>query len=176
MELHPIFNDCVARYESRYSMMTPWVAGGYRYATDGRICVRQKTNDPNTPTKSGEKRPDPATLDWRREKFSDIAAVLPAIPDHPLWGYSECDACEGGWYTKRAAMEVGTMLLDNHFIRILIRHGAVCYVSRDSKMCYFQVRDDIDGIVMGIYRDHFPANEIYTVERYIEELKTQRKP
>lgn len=43
-----LFKDCCSIKTLRYAIGSPWVKGGYRCATDGRICVRMRTDEPDT--------------------------------------------------------------------------------------------------------------------------------
>lgn len=46
---------CDPKDDSRYSLSTPWIDDGWESATDGRVCVRQRTTQPAT--KDEKRRP-----------------------------------------------------------------------------------------------------------------------
>jgi len=79
----------------RYNLDHPWVRGGYKIATDGRICVRVKTDEPDTVPGEGERYPDIDAL--FKELDEKIAAWHPmptALPyNAPSW--DNCPVCGG---------------------------------------------------------------------------------
>lgn len=97
MKLHPIFAECVAKewLGTRYSIETTWVAGGWLYATDSRICVRCKTDepdsiDPHADTNLARGYPPVAALFVG--KWHDTPLKLPA---EVKCEESKCRDCEG---------------------------------------------------------------------------------
>lgn len=85
---------------TRWDIDCPWVAHGWRYATDGRICVRVPAGgEPNT---VGHRVPLIAEFDGFA---ADLCTVPFAPPDGPWercpvcdgtgYGWRDCDLCEG---------------------------------------------------------------------------------
>jgi hypothetical protein len=181
--MHPIFLDCCAREEGRYSVERPWVSRGYRYATNGMICVRQATADAETPNPANSIGvtiyPDASIIGWERDLYQATPAPLPAIPDRPLLKWQSCnvpDGCDGGYHPVKAIMRAGDVLLQARFVRILNRHGATAYAGLKGYRMRFEVAGGIEGIVMGVTPSYVDADEIYTAERYIEALSAHGEP
>lgn len=102
----------------RYALSTPWVKGGWRYATDGRICVRVTTDEADSPTynEDGLKRPGADRLfdDFPPDGFEDMPKSLDEqvddAPDAPrLCECAKlvlCPKCKGDdWCDKCVAWE-----------------------------------------------------------------------
>ena len=73
-EVPPIFYDCCTDdpplYVNRFDFSKPYVRGGYIYATNGCICVRVKTDEPD----QGD-GPPCETLPWNQWPKSDLIAL-----------------------------------------------------------------------------------------------------
>ncbi len=84
--------------DGRYALTTPWVKGGWRYATDGRICVRTPTTEPDSPkyNEDGLKRPDAAGLFSRfpDSGFYELPATLDEETSRDEDAWRECDCAE----------------------------------------------------------------------------------
>lgn len=87
-EVHPIFEDCKAKESTRYAINYVWVKRGYRVATDGCICVREKCDAPDS-EELGAPFPDERGLGWDRKMHS--FAPLPTYEDT----YDKCTECKG---------------------------------------------------------------------------------
>lgn len=119
---------------TRYSLDRPWILGGWRYATDGRICIRIKTNSPdNVEWKRGSCRdwyvrtddrdeprvPDVSGIGWKHFLIDDwqpwpdanyVDGNVPCEADGCDVDYdpSACQACEGkGTVTGPAYQQMG---------------------------------------------------------------------
>lgn len=87
--LDPIFADCVADEDGRYTLTEPWIRQGFIYATDGRIAVRQPITQPDTtdygsPANAGQMFDD--------SKLTGKAITLPDIGPEPS---AICTDCKG---------------------------------------------------------------------------------
>lgn len=163
--MHPIFRDCVAREPGRYSLTEPFVISGYIYATDGRICVRQKTDLPDTTREDGREYPPVGGLSWA--SLAGEPAPLPSIPDKPVW--KVCICCERcvAWTSRRAVLAFGEVLLISQYIRILLRHGATAFAAKAGEPVRFVIGEEIEGLLMPI--NSAPnCPEVWTPEQYAQ--------
>lgn len=88
-----IWTDFAARpgMVARYPIHKPWVANGYKYASNGWICVRQKCDEPATEGTW----PDAASLFNRpRATWSETPLTIPDIKPKT----EECSWCNGKGY------------------------------------------------------------------------------
>jgi hypothetical protein len=98
------FCDPDSDNESRYALGKPWVRGGYQYATNGRIAVRQPTSEPDTD--DGKRRPNKTILEILKPS-----------------------SCTEPWPTFRIKrMDDGTDGIDSADTEIAGRLTAGCYV------------------------------------------------
>lgn len=183
--IHPIFMDCVGKENVRYAIAHPWVSGGYRYATDGRIIVRQRTDEPDSPEADGIKYPPAKNLGWDRAKYAADPLTLPDIPDEDIvkecprcagmgrrdcdMGHDhECDSCEGeGEHVETCWFEVGPVLLASPLVRIINRHGAKVFSGGTDKPVRLELELwGIEGIVMPGSRPDCNTKRIWTASRY----------
>jgi hypothetical protein len=93
---------------SRYAISSPWVRGGWEYATDGRIAVRLPTITADT----AEDETGPLLPAFQKfDQYMDAAKCTQPWPDVPYClhcfgegqiGCKGCgtDDCEGGCYSK----------------------------------------------------------------------------
>jgi hypothetical protein len=145
-ELPQIFRDCVAKEDGRYSISKPFIAGGYIYATDGRICVRMPVPpDGIDGLDASTKNPDPSTVGWEGPFHADASPVPELTPDETkdcvcCGGQGihrcevECADCDGtGEITEINATPVGICLLGNNYLRILAANEAAIYMRKDGK-------------------------------------------
>lgn len=76
---------------SRYALDKPWNKGGFTFATDGRVCVRLPTSEPDT------------VDDQRSPKIEDT--LFEGTGDWQKWPkVKKCGKCENG-YAKRDCRE-----------------------------------------------------------------------
>lgn len=92
-KIHPIFHACVDEGGGIFSTDKIAVRDGWRFASDGRVIVRQRTDEPNTDWKS----PDQEQAPWGREKYADIAIAIPDLGEQPMIA---CCECKGKWRGK----------------------------------------------------------------------------
>lgn len=162
MNLHPIFAECVASpdEEMRYALKAPFVRGGFVYATDGRICVRAKSDAPDTEGQF----PDTAGLGWNRDT-SVVIALPEQLPEQPVNkctgckgnGFVQCDFghehscedCDGkGNVRPTVRVKVGESDINLRWASILKRHGCVLYKPAKPTAPIYFTFDGGDGIVM----------------------------
>lgn len=145
--IHPIFDECKAKELSRYAIDRTWVFGGHVYATDGRIVVRSKTDEPDTP-KEGHGWP-PAYGLFTDTKRSDKPLVMPSKCKPIVNSCRECNGC-GEWYCNCPdcanehpcdSCEDGKVIewpvyifadiiaLGGRYVDILVRHTCTAYPS-----------------------------------------------
>ncbi len=91
---HADLTPFCARSDSRYVISTPWVAGGWRYAADGRIAVRVPAG--GEPDTVDERKLPPAGEVFARPGV-DFAACSEPLPTgeylvHPI---DRCPRCAG---------------------------------------------------------------------------------
>lgn len=86
--LDPIFADCVGK-SGRYTIGRPWVRGGFAYATNGRIVVRQ----PVTLQDTTHNAPDALAM-FNESKPSGTIILLPDIGPNRS-ATMLCDECHG---------------------------------------------------------------------------------
>lgn len=117
--------------ETRASLMTPWVFNGWQYATDGRICIRIKTDemdDSNEPYK----RPDVSMLfaDFNVEGLEPFeiptldGVILHECEDCDGTGEQTCDMghkhecpeCDDGTFEEWPKKEIGGHLFSERFL------------------------------------------------------------
>jgi hypothetical protein len=80
--------------ETRMAICTPFVRDGWKYATDGRICVRILTTEPDD-SNEPYKRPDASAL----FKGFNVDGLEPfEIPTIKGVKIIECDSCNGDGY------------------------------------------------------------------------------
>ena len=88
-EHHPIFDDCMADEDSYYGLNCLQVKDGWQYASDGRIAVRERCNDPDTINKK--------TIDWNHAFVGGTYRNEPTLI--PSTNYdlepSTCNKCNG---------------------------------------------------------------------------------
>lgn len=78
----------------RYRRTTPWVQGGWRYATDGIICMRMPSQESDT-SPSSDGVPFPPAPDLF-EKFEAAKCIMPWPKESPIHRATEkCPACYG---------------------------------------------------------------------------------
>lgn len=145
--LHPIFVDCCANQNGRYTVDRSFVKNGWRYATDGRIVVRESTDELETKVPLDcPPFPDCSSLAWtdpvigimklpdaidecvreRCECCRGSAAIECADPNCDF--RHEC-ACETGYHESEAAdfYEIldGKLAvrISAVYLRLLIKHG-----------------------------------------------------
>lgn len=99
--LHPIFAECCAKEDGRYTYTAPFVRDGYLCATDGRILVRIKSDAAPT---AGD-TPPISDLGWDRASFRDVPLSLPPIP---VVVTEECSECEGRGLTVKCPECLGS--------------------------------------------------------------------
>ena len=166
-ELRLMFQRFCATENSRYAIKTPWVHGGYLWATDGHVCVRAKVEDADDV--SEYKFPDATVLTWSRDKYSATATELPKATKSP-WvlceecggdgicthcGDGKCTACEGeGGEFRNNAIKVGGALLAERYINLLRSRGVteifepvVGPIGSNARPVYF-VGDWFEGLLM----------------------------
>jgi len=177
-DIHPIFADCCAKEDSRYAMQSPWIAGGYRYATDGRIIVREATTEPDTSHETNRRSPDPTQLGWNKARLVELKLPT-SIPDPMLvkcldcmnWPKKErqhCETCNGTetileynpyLYSFDRRHQARVAAIGAHYLRILIRHNVKSIERVSDQMFRFRlggtvfplgiIRGGIVGLVMG---------------------------
>lgn len=142
-----LLRACCAKEASRYSVTEPWVAGGFRIASDGRVLVR-------LPTTAADSKPPkgvmyPPTDDVLKGVFVDDGV---ACPDPGPERVAECERCRGlgiarcdldhehdcpdcggrGQLVEGFPIEIGhtgVFIKDEH-ARLLCRFRAVMFVAR----------------------------------------------
>lgn len=78
---------------TRYSIDAPWVADGWRYATNGTVIVRVPTTEPDTD--DGQRRPDGGL--W----FRDLPVCSEPWPEHGgEMKHPDCATCKGTGRTR----------------------------------------------------------------------------
>ena len=179
-ELHPIFKECCLKTSTRYAMDHPFSQGGYWCATDGRILVRQKTDEPD----SDGKYPDTASV-WRADELYEPEPM-------PLDVTAECKNCDGsetqkceecqgtgecvcrcdhehecGYCDGRGSWDcrcnlgkhydAGTYLIAGGFVRLILKHGGLIFQPKDkaaNKTPFrFTIGDSIEGLVMPMEKE-----------------------
>ncbi len=141
MSLHPIFNECCDP-KSPYDIKEPFRIREYVYATDGRICVRVRLDDPSIGTPL--RIPPANILDWTPPTSEELS--LPEVSGSGLLecgickgigrvtlysdyeitpgGTEECWECEGAGYQRDLTQEpVGTAFFARRYISLLRSHG-----------------------------------------------------
>jgi hypothetical protein len=186
--LHPIFAECCAGEDSRYAIREPWVAGGFRYATDGRIVIRQKTGDPDTPRGDRGPWPPAHSLHWDAALYSPDAVPVPQVEVQMV----PCDECAGKgeleWKRKdrwcetlrkmlpcencggtgevpndTATVNVGDVKMLVRLAAILCRHGAKAWPSKENRYgrpLRFAVDGGAGGEIEGLVMPSGRAEEI----------------
>jgi hypothetical protein len=157
----------VSQDESRPSIITPWTAGGWTYATDGRICVRLATSNPDDEDNALERRPNAATL------FDFESTTLEAFPLPELKGvtrntcevclglgrkccdlghWHECD-CDNGWDERWPIVDIGGARLSERYLwKIKDIPGLRLYPRKSPLTTYFTF-DGGNGLVSSVWRD-----------------------
>jgi len=171
-DIHQIFNESCGDNTGRHSIASPWVRGGVRYATDGRILVWQKCDEPDT----ADINP-PNTVDVIRNavgegKHESEPVAIPEFEFAPLMemcdncnGRGLCDKCEcetehecgecgGSGEVSRSLVPI--QLADKYwvmdmYLERLRRHGATVYLpTRKAHAAYFTIDGGIEGVVMPV--------------------------
>lgn len=186
-----LFSECCAKESGRYMMAAPWVAHGFRWATDDRVCVRQPTTEADT---MGGLFPPVLTLDWDKSAYPIGPVELPEIPDVAIM--DECCECEGsgkdfaieklacddcggtGRVERFVGMRIGKseVLLQAKYIRLLRRHGCRVWRQRGSSLMTpirFEADGGIEGIVMPCA--YSPIDIPLTAAEYAAECAKQKK-
>lgn len=189
MNLHPIFQDCVAREMGRYKIETPWVAHGYAWATNGRISVRQPCDLPESPVTDTVRYPDGRALRWDAPGVHPVIALPTSIPDpiYPDCGYCQgaghrwtprgrqydCPDCDGGGkdaierFARYAFSRTPWLAMRAGLLRVLIKHGVreiepVGPRFGNGAAIYRFRLGDITGLVGGLGQDDENENQIVT--------------
>jgi len=175
-DIHPIFYESCGDDTGRHSISKPWVRDGVRYATDGRILVWQKCNEPDTP---GINPPNAALLIRDlvgKGKHESEPVAIPEFDFPPLMEMCdncngrglcdkcdcetehECGECEGAGEVCRSLVPI--QLADKYWVMDLYlerlrRHGATVYLpKRKARAAYFTVECGIEGLVMPVDHTH----------------------
>lgn len=129
---------------SRYSIDKPWVKGGIRYATDGRVCVAipatgQPDSDGKFPNASEIMemfRRDGAFLPWPRELSLDDARIESGGID-----------VDGEEFERLfIKQKIGTLYIDALYSKKISQLPSVRYIAGE-KAVYFQF-DGGEGVLM----------------------------
>jgi RecJ-like exonuclease len=90
-----------AKERTRYNLETPFVIEGYEYFSDGRICIKRKTDKPNTTDKAPDFE-DCFDLSKQVQLENGIEIKLPDLSDDNCpycrgtgKEFVECDECSG---------------------------------------------------------------------------------
>lgn len=152
-DLHPIFTDCCAKENTRYAIARPWVSGGFVYATDGIICVRQPSDGPDSPQPDGATWPPAGDVyDVYGDMETSRIIQIPPLELEASECTDKCEACRGRKYISfdthgRGAITceqcdgLGTytwqqwpvikfghlMFFNGRYISILLNHGIVAF-------------------------------------------------
>jgi len=173
-DIHPIFNESCGDDSGRHTLSNPWVRDGVRYATDGRILVWQKCNEPDTP----DINPPNAELLIRdlvgKGKHESEPVTIPEFDFPPLMKTCdncngrglcdkcecetehECGACDGSGEVARSRVPI--QLADKYrvmdlYLDCLRRHGATVYLpTHKARPAYFTIDGGIKGVVMPVDR------------------------
>lgn len=87
-----MFEKCVGNAAFRYDLSTPFVRGGFRYATNGHIAVREQTSDDDTEPR------DKPFAPCEKLPFGFVGGewlTLPVLTRGQAEGLGMCLACEG---------------------------------------------------------------------------------
>jgi hypothetical protein len=130
-----VFCDPTTGPETRYDLSTPWVYDGWRYATDGRICVRELApGEPSSPDVRAV-----GSTKGNRPRAHDIFAGFPKkgfTGDWPAAEYGEdkrecsccgvlheCEKCNGRGHEYKASMIAGRRIAGWAVARIGLLDG-----------------------------------------------------
>ena len=187
-EHHPIFDECKhTEDDTRFSMNQLWVSGGYLYATDGRICVRSKTDEPDTPDTQGRfpkaagvfagvHSAKPLVLPRKdiNRSFRNPCEVCDGRGEHRcncpdcMTVHHDCEECDGkGYYTYYQSFILGDLVcLNGRYLEILTKHGCTAYPSKkDSKNGSVRfVFDCGEGVLMPMRYPERPSDWTNHVE------------
>ena len=104
---------CVSEDETRFAICSPWSAGDWTYATDGRLLVRVPRLDGVPENKNAPKDLEREVLGF--EQLPEVAEwwELMEIERAPVT--SDCDECERASADRQPVM-FGTMMLRNDLV------------------------------------------------------------
>lgn len=96
--------------DGRYGLSKPWVKDGWKYATDGRIAVREPTDEPDS------NRPMYAELAGLFAGRCDVPDDAPAVPTHDGKGTDwEEPACCVSEYPPNSCKQWGKCKVGSEF-------------------------------------------------------------
>ena len=144
VDLNVFCDPMTDRPESRYDLSTPWVYEGWRYATDGRICVREPApGEPSAPDvrafgSNKGKRPrahdyfaafpkNGFTGDWPAAEYGEEPCTACGGEDKcecsGCGALHECEKCHGRKREYKASMIAGRRIAGRLVVRIGLLDG-----------------------------------------------------
>lgn len=175
MKLHLIFNDAVAKEDTRYALRKPWKANDFVWATDGRMLARCPASgimfDELFPH-ADEKHPDPrVVLDqgtWTGKPLKLPTSERLKTVTRPICeeccGSGDCAHCgSDGKCQQCGGTGLGpdirvclndTLGIAMHYANILVKHGITELIpvdgweKRTSCVPFYFKGDGFDGLVM----------------------------
>lgn len=135
---------CETDQDTRYAVQSPWNHRGYKYATDGRIIVRQPTTEPDA--SDGLMRPNVESI------FKPFAPTEPWPEIVPL---EECDNVQKVCALAIRLHEIGGRKIQGVYAAMIQTLGLVMYDPRGTPydMIRFCATDGIEGCVMPVCID-----------------------
>ncbi len=159
-ELHPIFNDCGSKEDTRYARIEPFRSGEFIAATNGRMIVRVKSDI------KAENGPSLSVLTWDAARSEAITLTSPKTETCKRCVGSgmvgeECEHCHESPTCKACRgcgdiidpINCGSFHLAGEYVQVLLKYG-VLFVEPDkdspqNKAVRFTVPGtEIEGLLM----------------------------
>jgi hypothetical protein len=137
---------------SRPSLATPWPEGGWRYATDGSICVR--VPDPRGAVPDPAPHPNAARLFDSCGRFGRAGGVWRPWPANPVYVYAAAGA-ESSLCADVGA-EIGKRIIQERYFLLIGGLSAVEWLDDDGarnapvQFRFRTVAGEGQGLVMGM--------------------------
>lgn len=161
--------------ETRMGINTPFVRDGWKYATDGRICVRIPTNEPDD-SNEPHKRPDAAAIFQGFDVTGLVPFVIPELqgvkdkkcPSCNGYGHStcdhghqhECDDCdETGVIEEWPKADIGGNDFSERYLSKIVNLPGLQFFAKSANMealkpAFFTFGEGGQGLLMPIRKEN----------------------